>query len=682
MWSIYALSDWQWWASFLWFWVAIGVSWFIPGLVVLSYLKISKSLQFFIAPVLGLCLWALQGYAFGWLGIRAATYVYIVVFLVWAWRRRAHIIPFAWKIQLPPIVWLLLFAGVILQLVPVWGSGWMSDIGVRYYFVNIFDGIFHLSLARSLVDNIPPLQPGAVGLTVTNYHYLSNLVLAELTRIWHLPLNHLYFQYLPVFGSLWLGLTVVLLLKQWSKNTWTLVFGLLLLYGVGELSWLINIVLGSNSNVPFEVFVDHGILQFLNPPQAFAKLVFIAVLILLHQFWVKRTWQLAVVIGLMVSTIVGFKVYFGLGMALGLSAACALLVGVWLAKHHNYRRWPSLQKIWQECLPFVVLALTAGALAALIYIPANASAGGLFFDFLTWPKLMLGFTKLNWNEWWLRLQVYQAAGNTKALVVWYGMAVAIFLFVIYHIRLIGLGVVLPRLRQGLLQTEVVFLLVPSVIFSFIGMNFLQVSGGSNTFNFMVVALTMLNLSTAIVLGRLAQNRILAVICLVVVCLTLVQTAYVQYFFTSNYFSGTNSQLISRGHLDALAFIKTQSNPTVVQTLPQHYFDETTPYFYFFTGKSSYFGGRGILNSHNQPVANQQIFLDEFALSDATTSAQLALEAGITDVFLMHSAGAEEQFYLNHFLSSTNSAVPHWQAVFNNADVVILRPKPKQEVEKE
>lgn len=671
MWEVYAITNWQWWANLLLFGISIAASWFIPGLVTARWLNLPKALHFVVAPIIGISFWALQGYILGWIQIRWATYVYLAMFLFLFWQQRKHLLPIQWRQNFPKPVWALIFLGVILQVIPVFGSGWMGAEGVRFFFITIFDGVFHLSLARALVENVPPMQPGAIDLPVTNYHYLSNLVMAELTRVWRLPLNHIYFHYLPIFGSLWVGISTVALLRQWSKNTWTVMYGLLLIYVVGELSWLVDLLLGRNSSVPFEVFIDNGVLQFLNPPQAFAKLTFLGSLILLSIFWKKPSIKLGAVSGAAIATLIGFKIYFGIGAAVGLVAAVVFLAINWL---RSKQRTIS----WYVVASFATLAACSATLGALIYLPTNSNAGGLFFDLLTWPKLLLGASKLNWSEWWLRMQVYEQAENTKAIWALYAAAITVFLVSIFHIRLIGLAVLLKRFRQSISSIEVVFLLVPTILFSFIGMNYLQTSGGANSFNFFVVALVMLNLLTAVVLGKLAEKKWLAISFCAVLLLTLVQTVYLHYFYLSHYAHTTDSLLISNEHLDALDYLKSLPDPVVAQTVSGHAFDQTTPYFYFFTGRRTYFGGRGILASHNQPIADRQKLLEQmfgvhpYFYIEATTAAKLANDVGITHLLLTDGL-QDNMFYEAQLESATQSATPRWSSVFENSEVLILKP---------
>lgn len=674
MWEIYSILDWQWWVSLFYFVLANICSWYIPGLVVLSYTSISKKVQFYAAPIVGMSFWAVESYILGWLNLRILLYGCVVGYVIWLYFRRKNIFPLEWKLQLPVVVWIILVLGVLLQMIPVWGSGWRTSDGIAFYFVNVYDGLFHMSLARSLIDHFPPIQPGAIGMPVTNYHYLSNLVTAELTTIWRLPLIHLHFQFLPLFMSIWLGLFVVLILKRWSKYSWTIAIGLVLFYGVGELTWLINLLVGNLSTVPFEVFIDHGMIQFLNPPQAFAKIVFFCLILLFQSFWLKRDWKLAAIIGLMTSTLIGFKVYFGLAAGVGITAGVITLLIQWLIKYIRSHQLPSKSQILFSFFPFIVLAVISISIGAAIYLPANANAGGLFFDFLTWPKLLLGVQKLNWQDWWLRLQVYEAAGNTKAIIFLYAVAAGTFLTAIYHVRLAGIFILFPKFRQKIAAPELAFCLVPAVLFTLIGMNFLQSSGGPNSFNFMVVAISILNFMAAVVLGKLAQTKWLAFVIVLTLGVVFTQTVFVSENFLNDYKNKTDSKFISAKEEEGLKFLsQLPKESTVLQSYPGNLLDSSTPYFYYFTGQFSYYGGRGTLVSHNQPINERKANLEKIFISSPASSARLADSLGITHLVLIKHYGIETEFYEDALLSATDSAKSRWTQVYANDEVRVLSP---------
>jgi hypothetical protein len=273
-----------------------------------------------------------------------------------------------------------------------------------------------------------------------------------------------------LFG--WVGYTTV---KTWTSSKTAARWAVFFLYFSGDLNyvfmWLFHRVFSFSS-----VTIDNGAIQFINMPQAFAKVLFL-IGILTFTLWVrKKQFTAGLVTVLLFSVLVGFKVYFGIVAVLGF---CFFLLVDGLVSWGRFRFSPLRlpQVIWQKRWHFGLVALL-GITSMVIFVPVNRLAGGLLWDPFTWPKLMLGATQLDWNEWWLRLQVYQAAHNIRNLAVWYGLATTVFLLTIYSTRLIGFIPTPKSIRQ--LGWQVWVLLFPvTVLASFVGMNFIQVSGGHN-----------------------------------------------------------------------------------------------------------------------------------------------------------------------------------------------------------
>ncbi len=674
MYSIFSFFQWQWWFYLMFSFLGFGVTFFIPGITILSFLtqKISKTQKFIIAPVLGLSLWGMQAYIFGHLHLRFFSYLYILLFLFLFLKQRKRIFPFRIKLSLSKIEKFLIFFGSLLQLVGIFGSGFPYKKGIRFFFNHAYDGIFHLSLARALIDQVPPLQPGAYDLFVTNYHYLSNLIIAEFSRIWHVPINHLYFQYIPLWFSVWFGLLIVFILRNWSGKSLTSALGLLFFYFVGELTWLIIIILKTQATNPFEVFVDHGVLQFFNPPQAFAKIVFLATLLLLRKFWEDKDCILACILAVMIASLVSLKVYFGIVAVLGLGAVYGVKFISFIFKTLKEKRnvFIDFWKFFQ--VDIVFLTLTA-VLMFILYFPVNAHAGGLFFDFLTWPKLLLGAGKIDWNEWWLRLQVYQQAKSIKGLAFLYGLSLIIFFTSLFHVRLFGFLSIVKKYRGKILFEEWLYLFPSAIIFILIGMNFLQISGGYNVFNFFVVALVICNLLSALVFAHISYKNIFYFIFVTLLLAPgLVQTFFAIQTYMQKYYNKSDNIVISPLHMEALSYFSNLPY-ALLQTHPNHYIDHNPPYLYFFTGKYSYFGGRGILESHNQNIAErlEQLDLIFEDVNTATFSAQIAASNSITHVLLDKRDQKQNFFYNSRVPESTRSGTFAWSKVFENTNWQIL-----------
>ena len=93
------------------------------------------------------------------------------------------------------ILTILVVGGLIVQLLPVGGSGLKYEDGIRFYGINGTDGIMHLAYIEGIVKNMPPSEPGAYPAPLKNYHYWSDLIIGDFARVWHLPVIHLFFQF-------------------------------------------------------------------------------------------------------------------------------------------------------------------------------------------------------------------------------------------------------------------------------------------------------------------------------------------------------------------------------------------------------------------------------------------------------------------------------------------------------
>src|SRR5258708_450085 len=135
--------------------------------------------------------------------------------------------------------------------------------------------------------------------------------MAELVRIWHIPISHLFFQFMPLFVSFLTGLAFYLLIRVWKGTRQTGLWALFMLYFSGDSAYLFMLTLHHRFGFQTPA-IDNGITQFLNIPHTFAKLVFLTGLIP-FSFWLKtkqKKWLALTVV--FFATLAGFKIYFGM----------------------------------------------------------------------------------------------------------------------------------------------------------------------------------------------------------------------------------------------------------------------------------------------------------------------------------------------------------------------------------
>lgn len=633
-----SLLSFEFWFFGVLFLLAILMVWLSPGLLILHVLKIRLEAisQIALGLVVGLALWGMQAYVFGYLNVRVLTYGYVGAWALLALRNRKII----WQevvnavraiFSLPRLLLLILFVGVLVQVVQMFGSGLVSTDGMSFFRVHMQDGIYHLSMIRSMVRSFPPVEPGAAGVLVQNYHYWSDLIMADLVRVFRFPVHHLFFQYLPSVISLFTALAVISVLRLWSKRKLVWLFGLFLLFFGADLGYLVAYFLHGSFSFEYPV-IDNGATQFLNMPHAMAKMVFMTSLLSLAH-WIKENkfkWGLITVI--FTALLFGLKVYFGLYAVLGLGVVgiiCALA---------------NIQLFKQ----FVVCGLIGGIMALAIYLPPNRNSGGLGFYPLEWPKLMLAEANLDWREWRYKYAVAGLEQKTAKIVLYDLEAIAITLLAIHGTRILGL-VVTRRSWRELGSIWVAYLIIPTLIFTFLGLYTLQVSGSFNVFNFFATSLAPLALLSAFLFADLWKIKLVGpVLVTLLLALTLPRIIFETDKILVSYRDNTDVLYISKGEMAALSAIdKTYPASCVIATSLNNQIDMSTPYVSYFTNRDTYMSGQRVLETHNAPVAERFLeYKQIFAGNDGQKIVSLLKAKGICALYLNNEDELSKYFQIH------------------------------------
>ena len=80
------------------------------------------------------------------------------------------------------IIFLILIA-VFFQSSLLFLSGVKTPEGIVFQPLGYHDGVWHLALISELKRNLPPNHPNFFGARLINYHYLWDLILAVLSKI-------------------------------------------------------------------------------------------------------------------------------------------------------------------------------------------------------------------------------------------------------------------------------------------------------------------------------------------------------------------------------------------------------------------------------------------------------------------------------------------------------------------
>lgn len=617
------------------------ISFYLPGSLVVSFFKVrSKLTSILLSCVFGVVMWSMQGYLFGYLNIRWCTYLYLgLIFLLSILYNRYFLINiyniFSKVLSKNKITTALIFLGIITQLLPVAGSGLRIESGIIFFGNNAYDGLTHLGFIQSLIDHFPPVEPGSYSLPLRNYHYLSDLVIAEFSRIWKVPISLLLFQFMPIFISFFTGVAGYLTVRVFGGSKKMGNWMVFLLYFSGDAAYIFMLILHETFGFYISA-IDNGTAQFLNMPNAMAKMIFITALIPL-QYYIssnKKTWGIFSVFFL--ASLVGFKIYFGIFSILGFSLVILKrLISQLVKSEESNGVIRIINAVKKESFSLLLILLFVG-IVFMIYIPANGSAGGLFYAPLEWPKSFLGARSIDWRDWWLRMQVYEAHKNYRNIFIWDTIAIIIALVSIHGTRLLGFFPNLKLLK--FLGWEKVLFFIPGLfLFHFLGFYTLQEAGGLNVFNFFVVGTVVLSLFSSFTLGQLSESKKLfaKVFLIIFVILTIPRVVHEISYNIDNYKTHNDSYIISNEELLAMNYIDTHvSKNAIVQSNPSNEKDYNVGYLSTFSKRLTYLSGIVFLETRNRKIADKKIALKQmFDTNSSQEFARLAKDKKIQYIYL-------------------------------------------------
>ena len=568
------------WLQFSYYFVVVFIAYYIPGSLLLRKVNMPRILKISLSVTLGMVLFAYQGYLFGYMHVRYLTYIYLFVCLVmWLMGQRkkekadsADQFTMNWKL------WAVILIGSFMQLSTIWFTGVVLK-GTAYYCCgNANDNFLYGSLSREIMHSIPPEHPGMTGELFKNYHYWSNIVIGETSRISGLPVFQLQFQYSTVLISLMMGILFLGLVWQLggtrNLGLWTIFF---FYFGSDAIYWIITLLKSAPAFSMSSLEDGPGFLA--NYPRAMAVMVGVAAMVMLFYVRKKPSLTTVVVTSLLFASIAGMKIYVAFFMYVGL-----LSIALFDAIKHKSKT-------------SALVGLITAVLVLPIYLQMNSGAGGLYYlgfwraqNFIVQPWLNL-----------LRLEqariIYE--GDHKWIqVMFYNIVfTAIYVVAIYGTKVIALLNTKKTLKQ--LSLEVHVFLLPALLASFLlGFFYNQDTGESNTFNFLISVFIFSSLYAALVANYVIEKghkRLGVIIAFIIVFLTVPRPIYRTSQNISDLIN-KRSFSISKNILDGATAIRNGTNPIDVFLVNPRYFkfDIEGPVFSMLLDRPMYYSGEQFL----------------------------------------------------------------------------------------
>lgn len=645
------LLDLSFWLYFVIFLIAIFFAFFIPGDLLLRRFSLSSFKRFVIGSVVGMVMWGWQGFIFGYFGMRWLSYIYLIIlFITWFVLNFKNLkLDFYKKFKpcSPDLVLIVIFIfGVMIQLSAVWFNGILFTEGLYFCCGNLYDNILHIALTHQLVQRFPPYEPGMYGVFVQNYHYWGNLIIADLIRVFKLPLVATQFQYSTLFISTFLGLSAVVFsqLLNLSRRfiTWLLFF----LYFGGDLVFLLVSFMRKELNFNMSSLED-GAKFLVNPPRSFSIIVFFVGISLLIIWLKKRNLYAGILTAFILGSLIGFKVYTGIFVLSGLS----MLMMYFLFKRNFYE---------------IIIILIVFILSVIIYLPVNANAGGLYFtgmalfeNFIVQPWMMLDRLELARRIYlehksWFRVLEYELI---------YAFT---FIITIFGTKLIG--IVQTRKALNYIPIELNILLLGGILVSAVtGFFFQQSTGGANTFNFLVLIFIVGSIYAAIAcvhwLSKI-KGKIRILIIMLIVILTVPRVIH-EGLSNISRIQQKEGFFIANSELNALKYLreKTEKKSLIIVDHRALKTDYESPYISFMTDRPMYLSGVGNeLTAHGIYFSPRQIDAETiFTSRNAVKVAKTLLRNNINYIYLSYpySLNAKDSLFFT-------------QKVYESGKITILK----------
>ena len=416
-------------------------------------------------------------------------------------------------------------------------SGWFypflgkNGAGLGFWGANGHDGIVHIALAESLSRGTFSM-PFFAGSLIQNYHIGFDLILAFLHKITFIPILNLYFQILPPFFALLVGLVVYIFVKNWQHSKSAAWWSTFFVYFGGSLGW----ILGKGEST---FWSQQGISTLINPPFVLSLILFTVGLILLLKLEEKFTVIKFIFSILIFGSLIEIKAYAGI-LALG----TLLVSGLYSLIIHKKS---------------VLIKIFAGSLilSLILYLPLNRnSAGLLVFQPFWFLETMMG-DRIGWAKFYSAMTTYRSGGIWIKAIAAYSVAFIIFILGNFGTRIIFL------FRKFKLNELNIF------IYSIIGAGivipvfFVQKGTSWNTIQFFYYSLFFSSILAGIVVSQIKNKVVLSLIVLITIPTTILTLKDV-------YIPSRPPAMISSSELSALSFLSKEPQGTVLTQV----FDQT------------------------------------------------------------------------------------------------------------
>jgi hypothetical protein len=391
--------------------------------------------------------------------------------------------------HIPLRAWLLILIGTLTWSITMVKSGLVYSYGMGFWGPNGHDGVWHISLAKSLADgswNIPMFA----GETIRNYHIGFDLLLAVLHKITFIPIVNLYFQFLPPIFALLTGILIYKFVYTWQRDRSKAYWATFFVYFGGSFGWVLTYLRNGDFGGESIFWSQQSLSTLINPPFALSLIFVFSGLNLLIQGLRDNNKKYLTVATFLFGLLVQIKVYAGILVLGGLFVS-----GLWRTIQ---RKGISLFKVFTGAL----------IISILIFSPINNSSGDFVVIKPFWfLETMMGLSdRVGWQKFGEAMVNYKLGGVWFKGIAAYSTAFVIFIIGNMGTRVVG-GVWVIRKLKKIKKLNYIDVFVLSIIAAGIvlPMFFVQRGTAWNTVQFFYYSLVFMGIIAGVVFANLLSK---------------------------------------------------------------------------------------------------------------------------------------------------------------------------------
>jgi hypothetical protein len=423
--------------------------------------------------------------------------------------------------------------------------------GLGFWGPNGHDGVWHISLIESLANGSWKM-PVFAGEVIKNYHIGYDLIVSWLHKLTFIPISTLYFQIIPPFLALTIGIIVYKFVESWRKSKLQAFWATFFVYFGGGFGWLITYFRNGELGGESMFWSQQSISTLINPPFALSILViFIALYLLLQASKSNnksKKKKIMMITTFLFGVLIQIKVYAGI-LALG----GLFVAGFW---RMFKRQGIDMMKVFTGAL----------IISLLLYLPMSKGTSSIILFSPFWfLETMMGFTdRFYWPKFAEAMVNYKLAGSLIKGIAAYVIAFIIFVIGNFGTRLVKDIWIIKKIKdfKNLYFMDVFFfsLIAAGII---IPMFYIQRGTAWNTIQFMYYSLMFSGILAGIWLGDFMEKNKAKATSYLLPATIIILTIPTTIGTLKHYLPSRPPAKISKEELEALKFLSTQPDGVVL-----------------------------------------------------------------------------------------------------------------------